>query len=516
MPFRSILFERPDDLPGPGAAGPGAPAQPQFFTDLNLGQVCSSLISGRAQYDLAPYFLTPLHDEPAIRYRHQVLQDLQRDEVREVVVQFARAMEAMRQRLGQAERLRNPYQRQRWFLDAVDTYSRAVGDFAVSLQQVELHSEGMRSFREYVQTYADSGNYQQLAAEGRDLLDRLAEVRYCVHIRGARVRVTRYEDEDDYGADVQKTFAKFAEGAAKDYRVPFRSLAEMEPVEAQILDCVVKLFPEVFQDLNNFCRRQASYADGIVGTFDREVQFYLAYLDYLRPMERVGLEFCYPEVSVTSKQSNVDHAFDIALASKLATYGKTAVTNGWHLDGPERVIIVTGPNQGGKTTFARMFGQLHYLASLGLPVPGRSARLFVPDRVFTHFDREENLQNLRGKLEDELMRIHEVLQEATSRSVVVMNESFSSTSLEDASFLGAEILRRMTEKDLLCLYVTFIDRLATLNQACVSMVAEIVPDNPAGRTFRIARKPADGLAYAAAIAGKYGLTYQHLTERIAG
>jgi hypothetical protein len=96
-----------------------------------------------------------------------------------------------------------------------------------------------------------------------------------------------------------------------------------------------------------------------------------------------------------------------------------------------------------------------------------------------------------------------------------MNESFASTTLEDASFLGAEILRQLIAKDLVCVYVTFIDQLASLSPACVSMVAGIDPGNSADRTFQVVRKPADGLAYAAAIAGRHGLSYQHLLERIA-
>jgi DNA mismatch repair protein MutS len=73
----------------------------------------------------------------------------------------------------------------------------------------------------------------------------------------------------------------------------------------------------------------------------------------------------------------------------------------------------------------------------------------------------------------------------------------------------------MTDLGLLGLYVTFVDELASLNEACVSMVATVVPDNPATRTYELIRKPADGLAYAAAIASKYGLTYGQLTKRLA-
>ncbi|HTV12046.1 MAG TPA: hypothetical protein VME20_09300 [Acidimicrobiales bacterium] len=487
-----------------------------FVTDLNLDQVFAALSVGREQLDLQPVLLAPLEHLDLVAYRHEVLADFERPPLAEAARTFGKSMHQVRELLAAAGKLHNRWQQERLFLEAISGYCEGVGALNGALSQLGPASRALRALTEYLQAYS-SGDLASLAEEVDEIAGTLGKLRYGLHIRGARVTVSAYGGEPDYAQEVGAAFAKFREGAVKDYRASFRSLLDMDHVEGQVLNLVARLHPGPFGELDRCFHAHQGFIDAGVATFERDSQFYLSYLAYIEPLRRAGLPFCYPTLSLTPGRTLATAAFDLALAAKIANEGsgEEVVTNDLDLGPQERAVVVTGPNSGGKTTFARAFGQLHYLASLGLLVPALEAELVLADRVFTSFQQAERLEEARSHLEDELVHLSNVIEGATPRSIVVLNESFSSTTLSDAAVLGKAVLAKLLSRGALCLYVTFVDELASANDATISVVATVDPEDPVVRTYKLARKAPEGRAYAAALAERYGLTYHGVEEQVA-
>jgi DNA mismatch repair protein MutS len=508
--FRSILFPRGLDQMRVERSEP-----PDCFVDLNLDRVIGAVVSKRDEGVLRPIFYSAYRNEEIIRHRQAVFADLERSEVFQIFPVFCEAMRMVRANLAYADKISYKRHRHTVILRAAGAYCDAVEALLRNLQAQNFRSSGLTDLQVYLADYIALPAFRQLATETRDLRNTLSQISYGTLFRGDKVTVRKYASEPDYTVTILERFARFRE-ADVEARPPSRPKDDfsLNHIEEGILEFAGRLFPKEFGALEDYVARHAGFIDNVIATFDREIEFFVAYLAFVEPLKQAGLPFCHPEVSSSTKDLDVAGSFDLALAAKLVPEKRPVVSNDFYLNDPERLIVVSGPNQGGKTTFARMFGQLHFLAGLGCPVPGKHARLFLADEIFTHFEREEDITNLRGKLEDELVRLHVSLQAMTSNSVIVLNEIFNSTSLDDQVFLSTKVLQEILAKDAIGTCVTFIDSLSTLSERTVSMVSTVMPDDPARRTFEIVRKPADGLAYALSLAEKRGVTYERLRTRI--
>ena len=250
-------------------------------------------------------------------YRHQVMRDLEKEPVLAAVQAFAGHMRQMRERLAQARELRYRYQKERWFLDAAAVYCEAVTSLTDDLAGLGVTSRGFRAFREYLTGYAASDGFTSLVSATRQRYDELDAVDYSVLIRGTRVRVSRYDGEPDYSAQVGETFAKFKEGAVKDYRVEFRDGPDMNHVEAQILERVARSTPRP-------SRRSTTTApaSGITSTrrsrrLTGKSSSTWRISSTSRRSRRAAWRSAIPAVSDRSKEIHANETFDLALAGKL-------------------------------------------------------------------------------------------------------------------------------------------------------------------------------------------------------
>ena len=486
---------------------------PDCFHDLALEGFVAGLIAGREQHALAPLYWAPLIEIGAVHHRQAVVRDLLDDWIARICEAFTDAMQRVRDGFVQADRHRHELQKRRLLLAALERYCEGVSTLADTLGRCSLSSSGLRALDDFLFALVRSDAFGALRRETEAVAAGLAAVRYDVKVYGGGLRVERRGQGHDQGAEVETLFAKFRQGAPAERPPEPRDAPGLNSIEEVILEFVARLQPELFDRMAVLAEGARAALDLTLCRIDREFQFFLAYRDAIAPLRRAGLRFCLPTVTREKAVSSRD-GFDVALATRLVREGTPVVTNGFDLAAGERILLVSGPNQGGKTTFARAFGQMHHLASLGLPVPGSAATLHLADAVFTHFEREESVVDQRSKLEDDLVRVRDLLGAATPASVIVLNEIFSSTTLDDAVFLAGEVLRRVVALDVLCVLVTFLDELVALSPTIVSAVSTVVPDDPARRTFEIVRRPADGRSYALAIAEKHRLTYAALSDRL--
>lgn len=232
----------------------------------------------------------------------------------------------------------------------------------------------------------------------------------------------------------------------------------------------------------------AQSADHVLSFFHMlliELGFYVGCLNLHERLQAKGEPTCIPtphelDESVFSAQG----LYDVCLALRMEA---RVVGNDVAADGKE-LVVITGANQGGKSTFLRSVGLAHLMMQCGMFVPAARFSANVVNGVFTHYKREEDVTMKSGKFDEELSRASRIIDLIQPRSLLLCNESFASTNEREGSEIGRQIVRAVLGARIKVLYVTHMYDLADgLRRQPVGdtlfLRAEREPDGR--RTFRL-------------------------------
>lgn len=188
-----------------------------------------------------------------------------------------------------------------------------------------------------------------------------------------------------------------------------------------------------------------------------ELGFYIGCLNLQGQLERKAEPLCVPEPLTPDRPALACRGlYDVCLSLRLQT---SVVGNDVHSDGA-RLVMITGANQGGKTTFLRSLGLAQLMMQAGMFVAAEAFRSNVSDALFTHFKRKEDPTMKSGKLDEELNRMSAMAERITPHSLVLFNESFSATNEREGAEIAGSILRALLEAGIKVFFVTHSFELA--------------------------------------------------------
>ena len=252
-----------------------------------------------------------------------------------------------------------------------------------------------------------------------------------------------------------------------------------------------------------------------------EIEFLVKATAFLRILREKDLPLCRPEIVVDAPVFSAKDLYNPCVAIKVED---EIVPNDISFTPDDALIFVlTGPNRGGKSVITCAIGLAQVMLQLGMFVPAKKARISMADGIFTHFPTGADDTIDKGRLGEECARLRDVFSAITDKSLVLLDESLSSTGSFEASYIAAEVLAGFSRVGCRCLFSTHLHELAAqideINARTApdggSRIDTLVAGIEEGkRSFKIVRQKPDGKSYARDIADKYGLSYESISKNL--
>jgi len=279
-----------------------------------------------------------------------------------------------------------------------------------------------------------------------------------------------------------------------------------------------KMLSNLIRRLRDILNKYANIAIINISRIIPEFIYYIRFADFIGRQKERGFAFCEAEVAEEGDASmKAEGLYNLKLAVSLAEADEI-VTNDLVFDSTHTVYILTGANRGGKTTLTQAVGLLFVLAQGGIFVPASSFRYRPVDCVYTHFPADEDKTLDLGRLGEECVRFREIYSQCTEDSLLLLNETFSTTSFEEGFYIASDSVKALLRKKVRTIYNTHMHKLSDeveninsfLDGAKASPLTMLSDEGK--RSFKAVVMPSEGMSYARDIAEKYGVTYELLTS----
>lgn len=280
-------------------------------------------------------------------------------------------------------------------------------------------------------------------------------------------------------------------------------------LDARMVNALARLHPEDFLAFRSFYGEYAGSFDESILSYRFELEFYLEALKLMDRIRAAELPLCWPEIAA-EKKIEIHDLYDISLLLKS---GVTIIPNDAVFTAEEPFFFLTGANGGGKTTYLRALGNAGILFLCGCPICAGSASISPLDNVFTHFPQDERFE-ADGRYADEQRRVGEILDGHDGNSLILLNETYSTTNEELAVSSTLELTEKLKDSGSFTLYITHQRGLAAANVPFLSVIVD--RDDQNRRTYRIARRLEAEGSYAADILRRYALDEESLKRRFSG
>ncbi|MBR3965118.1 MAG: hypothetical protein IKJ80_06900 [Clostridia bacterium] len=252
-----------------------------------------------------------------------------------------------------------------------------------------------------------------------------------------------------------------------------------------------------------------------------EIEFLVKGTRLLSRLRERGCALCAPTIAPHSANAfSAKGLYNPTVALKV---DDEIVTNDLEFDEKAKIYVLSGPNRGGKSVITCALGIAQAMFQLGLFLPADEVTISTVDAIFTHFPTGADDTIDKGRLGEECARLGEIFESVTENSLVLLDESLSSTGSYEASYIGAEVLAGFSSVGCRVLFSTHLHELTAMiddiNEKTAKSGGAPIDTLVAGmesgkRSFKIYRAKPDGKSYARDIANKYGLSYDSIINKI--